>query len=57
MLNELRGLLGLLERLYRLWEAHRWEREARKALRRMAPYRAEMALSRARELMEGVKQP
>ena len=50
--SELEALIGFLRRLQALWDAHRWERAARKALRAMNYNAADMALQRAVELRE-----
>jgi hypothetical protein len=50
--SELEALIGFLRRLQALWDAHRWEGAARKAIRAMNYNAADMALQRAVELRE-----
>ncbi len=51
-MQELETLIGFLRRLQAIWEAHRWESAARKALKAMNYSAADMALQRAVELRE-----
>lgn len=45
-----RTLIFVLKQLFKLWDAHLWERAAARALRSGRLYEAETALARAREI-------
>ena len=55
-MTEFDTLIAFLKRIQAIWDAHRWEKEARKALRQMCPQRAEAAIIRARELTVELQQ-
>ena len=52
--REFNSIIRLLVNLYRLYEANKWERVARKKLREGYLYDTELAMNRARSIIDSL---